>query len=130
MKYVWILLKKWENNKMNTSSFKISTKLSKVKIKKLGLCLGSAWARIWPKKLGSTQPQNIDYFKERKEDKHMQLIVSTFANLNFTLFLIFDLRNSRHKFYGLYFVVKSTIVLTVFLKTFLTRTYYVCMCLL
>ena len=35
----------------------------------------------------------------------MQLIVSTFANLNFTLFLIFDLRNSRHKFYGLYFVV-------------------------
>ena len=130
MKYVWILLKKWENNKMNTSSFKISRELSKVKIKKLGLCLWSAWAWIWPKKLGSTQPQNIDYFKERKEDKHMQLIVSTFANLNFTLFLIFDLRNSRHKFYGLYFVVKCTIVLTVFLKTFLTRTYYVCMCLL
>ena len=90
------------------------------------LCLGSAWARLEPKKLGSTQPQNIDYLKERKEDKHMQLMVSTFANLNFTLFLIFDLRNSRHKFYGLYFVVKCTIVLTVFLKTFLTRTYYVC----
>ena len=114
-------------------SFKISTKLSsffcsnklEVKIEKLRLCLGSAWAQLGPKKLGSTQPQNIDYLKERKEDKHMQLIVSTFANLNFTLFLIFDLRNSRHHFYGLYFVVKCTMVLTVFLKTFLTRTYYV-----